>query len=105
MFVVRTIEDDEEPDFKGFSQSADAKAYFTHIWESVFEGEMRSVVLFEVAHTQDVRAAVEAVKSGDASAVTLLHKTGPLDLDDRPTRPDWSKSSDWRRSMPVGPAR
>lgn len=35
---MRAVRDDDGPDFNGFSQSADTRAYFNHIWEAVFEG-------------------------------------------------------------------
>jgi hypothetical protein len=104
MFVVRTIQDDDNPSFKAFSRSADARAYFNQFWEAAFDGEMRSAVLFEVADTEDVWAAVDAVKRGDVSGVVLLQKPGPLDHPMTAMGLQGVRTSDWRRPIPVGPS-
>ena len=103
MFVVQTIQNDDEPSFKAFSRSADARAYFDQFWEAVFDGEIRSAVLFEVADTEDVRTAVSAVKRGDASSILLRQKPGPLDHLSTAMCPEGARTSDWRRSIPVDP--
>lgn len=72
MFVVRVIiSQDEAPNFKAFEGKDDAEHRFKGLWLRTHEGEFDSTAIFQVKAT-DARQAVEAVKNGDQTLVTLL---------------------------------
>lgn len=83
MFVVRIDHEDEASDFKALTSRPDAEKRFDAATLKVWNGELPSAALFEVAGVEDARKAVEAVKTADKKIVRLLAKEPvPLDLDD-----------------------
>ncbi len=77
MFVVRVIVDEGRTDYKAFSRKQDGERFYNDAWKRTDEEEYVGAALFEVAGTDDARAAIDAVAFGDPSRVTLLAFNGP----------------------------
>ena len=80
MFVVRITVDDEKSDYKAFEGLQAANDRFKAAWLKTHDGEFRSVALYEVGNTSDVRAAIDAVKS-KASSIRLLDLKEPESIE------------------------
>ena len=84
MFVVRTINIDDETKFKAFEHRQAANDYHERVTSMVVLGEANGSALFE-CDFDDVRAAVAAVREGDkhhARLVDLYPIPFSLNLDD-----------------------
>ena len=81
MFVVRVMEEGQEPDFKAFGDQSSAQARFDEFsWRTLWDEEFESVTLFDVSGTTDAGEAIDAIKRGDRSCVTLLLIAEPMSV-------------------------
>ena len=63
MFVVRVIVDEGRTDYKAFSRKQEGERRYNDAWRRTEEEEYVSAALFEVAGTDDARAAIGAVET------------------------------------------
>jgi hypothetical protein len=62
MFVVRVMEEGQEPDFKAFGDQASAQARFDEFsWRTLWDEEFESATLFDVSGNTDEGAAIDAL--------------------------------------------
>ena len=81
-FVVRIDREEEKPDYKVFRARADAERRFWLAAGASSERDFSGVALYQTV-ADDVRQAVDAVKSGDKAGATLLeiHPYPVVDLE------------------------
>ncbi len=81
MYVVRIIDNNGKVDFKVYFKRDDAMQRYNQAWRQTDDGNFLSTAVFEVHQTDDVRTAIELVKSGEKSQVELLEIKLPVDIE------------------------